>query len=99
MSDCPRSQMNGATGRPRDLRAAYNAGKITTTAELKKLPFRMISFVSALFLVGSLVALAQSAGMFTPTGSLTTPRDGYTATLLPNGKVLIAGGNSAGAEL
>ena len=35
-----------------------------------------------------------TTGTFTPTGSLTTNREMHTATLLPNGNVLIAGGRS-----
>ncbi|HTS56297.1 MAG TPA: kelch repeat-containing protein [Terriglobales bacterium] len=50
------------------------------------------------------VALAQSPGTFTATGKMTVPRSGHTATLLTNGKILVAGGYSdsgvvASAEL
>jgi hypothetical protein len=41
-----------------------------------------------------------ATGTFSVTGSMTTAREGQTATLLPNGEVLIAGGfDNAGKYL
>jgi Putative Ig domain len=45
------------------------------------------------------VAMARPEAAFMPTGSMTVARDGHTATRLLDGRVLIAGGGSASAEL
>ena len=62
---------------------------------------RMARFIisTTLFALSVGQAFAQgSAPSWTYTGSLSTPRAGHTATLLPNGKVLVVGGSGAAGE-
>jgi hypothetical protein len=59
---------------------------------------------AVLFAVAASTAVAQSSGTWALTGSLNTARAVHTATLLPNGQVLVAGGENttgilASAEL
>jgi hypothetical protein len=62
----------------------------------------MIQDVVMLFtlamILGMAPAIACAAG-FSPTGSMVTPRTLYTATMLQNGKVLVAGGNDGANSL
>ena len=51
------------------------------------------SFAVVLMFIARL-ALAQNPDAYTPTGNLTIPRTSHTATLLPDGNVLLAGGSS-----
>ena len=58
----------------------------------------MVKSVQVLCLLSIIIAIGNSAfaqvDSFVLTGSMNTPRASHTATLLQNGKVLIAGGDS-----
>jgi len=55
--------------------------------------------VLVLIMLGIPQPIHADAGAWTPTGSLTQPRQYHTATLLTNGQVLVAGGFSFSAPV
>jgi hypothetical protein len=64
------------------------------------LEIALISGSALLITLSGAPAQNQSEASWTPTGSMATDRYGHTATLLPSGKVLVAGGwNSDDGEL
>jgi hypothetical protein len=59
---------------------------------------RLLIAVLAVFLLGALTAISAlaSSGTWTLTGNMNLYRDSFTATLLTNGQVLVAGGDVNG---
>ena len=55
----------------------------------------LFAIVSVIGLLATTATPALAAGSFQKTGSMNVPRVSHTATLLPNGQVLVAGGNNS----
>jgi Galactose oxidase, central domain/Bacterial Ig-like domain (group 2) len=67
-------------------------GKVLITGGISSATLGAIGFPQTLTFESSAEIYDPQAGTFTPAGDLGGPRAGHTATLLPDGKVLIAGG-------
>jgi Kelch motif/Galactose oxidase, central domain len=101
----------GLTGRhPGDFRAATDCAKTpvppgsTCTVQVRFAPTSTGPRTAAAVLSDNAPGAPQGPAVggfgggpdaWVPVGSMTTPRDSFTATLLPNGKVLMAGGETS----
>ena len=86
---CMRLQRAGFSGWPARISESAGFGE-----EVIRMFARIVLSVICVAASPVSIALAQSSGTFTATGSISTPRATHTATLLDNGKVLIAGGTT-----
>jgi hypothetical protein len=59
---------------------------------------RFLYFFLAALVGSATIAMAQPGGTFAPTGKMIAPRAQHSATLLPDGRVLIAGGGLGDAS-
>jgi Galactose oxidase, central domain/Kelch motif len=67
-------------------------------SQFSRKPAARIMYIVALALAATTFSFAAS-GAWSPTGTMRSARDGHTATILANGKILAAGGTNNGAAL
>src|SRR3954470_6714591 len=73
-------------------RADSELSWVTTIVAAKEGEMEFARRVFAVLLLAGSGGLCIAQGVFTTTGPTTIPRTSHTATLLPDGRVLIAGG-------
>ena len=67
-------------------------------SQFSRKPVARVMYIVALALAATTFSFAAS-GAWSPTGTMQSARDGHTATILANGKILVAGGTNDGLAL